>query len=125
MGGEILNIMFHNCCRFTSLAIVLIVLGVLALLTNLGWINSSIWQWWPVLIIGAGVYLLVIQKRRKKMTIPRVLERIASDEKVQEKLSKIINTVDEVVDKKLDEWHREVSHKKTPKDEDISGEQEE
>jgi len=125
LGGEILNIMFHNCCRFTSLAIVLIVLGVLALLTNLGWINSSIWQWWPVLIIGAGVYLLVIQKRRKKMTIPRVLERIASDEKVQEKLSKIINTVDEVVDKKLDEWHREVSHKKTPKDEDISGEQEE
>jgi len=59
------------------------------------------------------------------MTIPRIFERIASDEKVQEKLSKIINTVDEVVDKKLDEWHKEVSHKKPPKDEDISGEQEE
>ena len=117
--------MFHNCCRFGFLAIVLIVLGVLALLTNMGWINSNIWQWWPVLIIGAGIYLLAIQKRRKKMTIPRVLERIASDEKVQEKLSKIINTVDEVVDKKLDEWHKEVSHKKPPKDEDISGEQEE
>jgi hypothetical protein len=116
--------MFHNCCRFGFLAIVLIVLGVLALLTNLGWINSSIWQWWPVLIIGTGIYLLVIQKRRKKMTIPRILERIASDEKVQEKLSKIINTVDEVVDKKLDEWHKEVSHKKPKEDEDISGEQE-
>ncbi len=29
------------------------------------------------------------------------------------------------IDKKLDEWHKEVSHKKPTKDEDTSGEQEE
>jgi len=116
--------MFYNCCRFTFPAIALIVLGILALLTNLGWISSEIWLWWPMLIVIAGIYLLIIQRKKKKLTIPRVLERIVGDEKVQEKLSKIIDTVDEVVDKKLDEWHKEVSHKKPPKDEDISGEQE-
>ena len=117
--------MFYSCCRFGFLAIVLIVLGTLALLTNFGWINASIWMWWPILLILAGIYVLVLKKKRKKIALHHVFQRFATDERVQEKLAKIINTVDEVVDKKLDEWHKEVSHKKPSKDEDISGEQKE
>lgn len=116
--------MFHLNCYFGFMAWGMIILGTLALLTNLGWINATIWQWWPILVIVVGICLLIVKKKKKKLTIPRILERIASDEKVQEKLSKIINTVDEVVDKKLDEWHQEVSHKKPKRNEDISEEQE-
>jgi len=116
--------MFYSCCRFAFWAWVLIVLGALALLTNLGWINSDIWQYWPILIILGGVYLLVIQKKRKKIVFHHFLERLATDERVQDKLARIIDTVDEVVDKKLDDWHKEATQKKPKRDEDISGEQE-
>ena len=43
-------------------AIVLIVLGVLFLLSNLGWIprlGPLFAQWWPVILIIVGVSLLV------------------------------------------------------------------
>ena len=113
--------MFYSGCCFGFGAWVLIVLGVLALLTNLEWINSSIWLWWPVLLIIAGIYILVLHKKRKKIAIHHLFQRFATDERVQEKLKKIIDTVDEVVDKKLDEWHKEATQKKK-KDEDISGE---
>jgi len=113
--------MFYSCCRFTFWAWILIALGVLALLTNLGWVNVDIWQWWPGLIVIAGIHLLVIQKKKKKLIVHHLFQRFATDEKVQEKLKKIIDTVDEVVDKKLDDWHKEATQKKT-KDEDIGGE---
>ncbi|MFZ5559692.1 MAG: LiaI-LiaF-like domain-containing protein [Patescibacteria group bacterium] len=114
--------MFYSNCCFGFGAWVLVVLGILALLTNLGWITSSIWQWWPVLLIIAGIYILVLKKKRKKMVIHHLFQRFATDERVQEKLKKIIDTVDEVVDKKLDEWHKEATQKKPKRDEDISGE---
>jgi len=43
-------------------ALVLIVLGVLFLLSNFGWIprlGSVFAQWWPVILIIVGLYLLV------------------------------------------------------------------
>jgi Domain of unknown function (DUF5668) len=43
-------------------AIVLIVLGVLFLLGNLGWIpqlGPLLHQWWPVILIAVGVWMLV------------------------------------------------------------------
>ena len=113
--------MFYSGYCFGFWAWALIILGILALLTNLGWVSTSIWQWWPVLLIIGGIYILVIKKKRKKMVIHHLFQRFATDERVQEKLKKIIDTVDEVVDKKLDEWHKEATQKKK-KDEDISGE---
>ncbi|MDP2934336.1 MAG: DUF5668 domain-containing protein [bacterium] len=98
----------------------LIVIGVLALLTNLGYISSSIWMWWPILLVVFGVYTLILKKKRKKIAIHGIFQRLANDERIQSKLSKIVDTVDEVVEKKIDEWHKEVSEKK---DENIGGEQ--
>jgi hypothetical protein len=43
-------------------ALILIVLGVLFLSSNLGWIprlGPLLAQWWPVILIVVGVYLLV------------------------------------------------------------------
>lgn len=43
-------------------AVILIVLGVLFLLSNLGWlprIGPLLAQWWPLILIAVGVYLLV------------------------------------------------------------------
>ncbi|PJE57520.1 MAG: hypothetical protein COU82_01520 [Candidatus Portnoybacteria bacterium CG10_big_fil_rev_8_21_14_0_10_38_18] len=114
--------MFYFFGHFGFLAWVLIILGVLALLTNFGWISTSIWLWWPILLIIAGIYILVLKKKRKKIAIHHLFQRFATDERIQEKLKKIIDTVDEVVDKKLDEWHKDVSQKKPKQDEDISGE---
>jgi len=98
----------------------LIVIGVLALLTNLGYISSSIWMWWPILLVVFGVYTLILKKKRKKIAIHGIFQRLANDERIQSKLSKIVDTVDEVVEKKIDEWHKEVSEKK---DENTGGEQ--
>ena len=43
-------------------ALILIVLGVLFLLGNLGWIprlGPLLAQWWPVILILIGIYLLI------------------------------------------------------------------
>jgi len=98
----------------------LIVIGILALLTNLGFISSSIWMWWPIILIVFGVYVLILKKKRKKIAIHGIFQRLASDERIQSKLSKIVDTVDEVVEKKIDEWHKEATGKK---DENTGGEQ--
>lgn len=98
----------------------LIVIGVLALLTNLGLISSSIWVWWPIILIIFGIYTLILKKKKKKIAIHGIFQRLANDERIQNKLSKIVDTVDEVVERKIDEWHKEVMEKK---DEDTGEEQ--
>jgi hypothetical protein len=43
-------------------AVILIVLGTLFLLSNLGWLprlGPLFAQWWPLILIAVGVYLLV------------------------------------------------------------------
>ncbi len=43
-------------------AVVMIVIGVLFLLGNLGWIpqlGPLLRQWWPVILIALGVWMLV------------------------------------------------------------------
>lgn len=94
------------------MATVFIVIGVLALLTNLGILPIAIWKWWPVLFIVFGVFALILKKKQKKIAIHHIFQKIATDERVQEKLKKIIDTVDKVVDKKLDEWHEEATSAK-------------
>lgn len=51
-------------------AIVLIVLGAFFLMTNLGLVNISLYEllktWWPGILIGLGVAMLVTGNDRKK-----------------------------------------------------------
>ena len=104
--------MFYLNYLITFFSAVLIVIGILALLTNLGILPMAIWKWWPVLFIIFGIYALALKKKQKKIAIHHIFHKIATDERVQEKLKKIIDTVDEVVDKKLDEWHEEAAKDK-------------
>lgn len=48
--------------RFPIAALILIVLGILFLLSNLGWLprlGPLFAQWWPLILIVVGVSLLV------------------------------------------------------------------
>jgi len=104
--------MFYPHYGFSFLATILIVVGILALLTNLGVLSTALWKWWPVLLILFGVYIFVLKKKKKKIIAGHVFQKIASDEKIQDKIKKIIDTVDKVIDKKLDEWQDEATKDK-------------
>jgi len=104
--------MFYMLYYIGFIAWTLIVIGILALLTNLGFISTSIWVWWPVLLVIFGAYILILKKKRKKIALHGIFQRLASDERIQSKLSKIVDTVDDVVEKKIDEWHKEVTENK-------------
>lgn len=90
---------------------ILIIVGIIALLTNLGVIGSAIWDWWPILLVILGIYVLVLKKQKKKIIAGHFLRKITSDDKIQEKIKKILETVNAVVDKKIDEWHDEATKK--------------
>ena len=104
--------MFYPHYGFSFFATILIVIGLLALLTNLGALPVAVWKWWPILLIIFGIYVFALKKKKKKIVAGHILHKITSDEKVQEKVKKIIGIVDEVVDKKLDEWSKETSKNK-------------
>lgn len=90
----------------------LIIVGVIFLLVNLGIISAAVWAWWPILLIIVGIYILTLKKRRKKIAVHNIFSRLASDDRIQSKLNKIIETVDQVVEKKIDEWHDEAMSEK-------------
>lgn len=101
--------MFYVGYGLSFFATLLIIIGAIALLTNLGVIPVAIWKWWPVLLIVFAIYILALKKKKKKIVAGHVFHKIATDDRVQEKIKKIVDTIDEVVDKKLDEWHDEAS----------------
>jgi len=101
--------MFYPYYGFSFLAIILIIIGVLALLTNLGVLTTAIWKWWPILLIVFGIYVWVLKKKKKKIVASHVFHKITGDPRIHDKIKKIVDTVDEIVDKKLDEWHEEAS----------------
>lgn len=115
--------MFYLSWGVNFFSWLLIVVAVLLILTNLGVISAAVWAWWPILLIVVAVYLLTLHKKRKKIAIHHIFQRLATDDRVQDKIKKIIETVDEVVEKKIDEWHKDVTSKKetNPENEDISG----
>jgi hypothetical protein len=104
--------MFYISYGLGFFATILIVIGVVALLTNLGVISAAIWNWWPLLLIVFAIYVLGLKKKKKKIFAGHIFHKLASDERIQEKIKKIVDTVDEVVDKKLDEWHEETTKEK-------------
>jgi len=103
----------------------LIVLGVILLLVNTGIISAAVWAYWPILLIIVGVYILTLRKRRKKIAIHQIFQKLATNDKVQDKIKRIIETVDEVVERKIDEWHEEATEEEAPtrKNESSSGKQ--
>lgn len=106
----------------------LIVIGIVMLLVNLGVISAAVWAWWPLLLVVVGVYILTLKKRRKKIAVHNIFSKLASDDRIQSKLNKIVDAVDSVVEKKIDEWHEEVTNKKEEKgyaqeDEEFNGKQ--
>jgi membrane-bound ClpP family serine protease len=104
--------MFYSYFSLGFWSMLLIVVGAVLLLTNLGIISAEVWTWWPILLIVIGIYILTLKKRRKKIAVHNIFSRLATDDRVKEKLNKIIETVDAVVEKKIDEWHEEVTTKK-------------
>ena len=105
--------MFFPYYGFTFLSIILVVIGALALLTNFGVLTASIWKWWPILLVIFGIYVFVLKKKKKKIAASHLFHKITGDPRIHEKVKKIIDTVDEVIDKKLDEWHEEATKDKT------------
>jgi hypothetical protein len=101
--------MFYSYFSLGFWAGLAIVVGIVLLLTNLGIISAAVWAWWPIILVIIGIYILTLKKRRKKIAVHNIFSRLATDDRVQEKLSKIIATVDEVVEKKIDEWHDEAT----------------
>jgi len=107
--------MFYSMFGLGFMAGLLIVVGAVLLLTNLGIISAAVWMWWPVILIVIGIYILSLKRRRKKIAVHNIFSKLATNDKVQEKLSKIIETIDGVVERKIDEWHEEVTAKKEEK----------
>lgn len=105
--------MFYLNYGLSFFATILAVVGVLALLTNLGVLSASVWKWWPILLIVFAIYIFALKKRKKKLIAGHFLHKITSDERIQEKVKKIIDIVEDVIDKKLDEWHDEAKKDKT------------
>lgn len=105
--------MFYPHYGFSFLAVILIIVGVIALFTNLGIISAAIWKWWPVLLIIFGVYVFVLKKKRKKIVAGYLIHKLTSDVRVHDKVKKFIDIVDDAIDKKLDEWHDEAAGKKS------------
>jgi len=103
--------MFYSMFGLGFMAGLLIVVGAVLLLTNLGIISAAVWAWWPVILIVVGAYILSLKKRRKKIAVHNIFSKLANNDMIQDKLSKIIETVNEVVEKKIDEWHEEVTKK--------------
>lgn len=104
--------MFYSMFGLGFMAGLLIVVGGVLLLTNLGIISAAVWSWWPVILVVIGVYIFTLKKRRKKIAIHHIFQKLATDDRVQEKIKKIIETVDEVVERKIDEWHEEATAKR-------------
>jgi len=120
--------MFYSLFGLGFVAGFLIILGIIFLLVNLGVISAAVWAWWPIILIIVGVYILTLKKRRKKIAVHNIFSKLASDDRIQSKLNKIIETVDNVVEKKIDEWHDEATSKKETRndineDESFNGKQ--
>ncbi|KKK53625.1 hypothetical protein LCGC14_3092900, partial [marine sediment metagenome] len=84
-------IMFFPYYGFSFLAVIFIIVGVLALLTNLGILAASIWNWWPILLVIFGIYIFVLKKKKKKIIAGHLFNKITSDPRIHDKLKKIID----------------------------------
>jgi len=117
----------------------LIIIGVLAVLTNLGIVTATIWNWWPILFVILGIYLLVWQRRKKRLlksllfygAIHKFLrsdkvEKLLKNEKIQEELKKVGDIVEGVITEQINKLHRKYSESEEKKpSEEVEGVEEE
>ncbi len=119
--------MLHH--KFIFLPILLIIIGILALLTNLGIVTATIWNWWPILFIVLGVCILIWQKRKKRVlkglawygTIHKIikekkLDKLLENELVQKELKKVGDIVEGVISDQIDKLHAKYTEKKEPEE---------
>jgi len=118
--------------------VVLIVLGILALLTNLGIITTSVWSWWPLLLIIFGIWLIVWQNKRKRL-IKGILwygaihsfmksgkvDKLLKNKKVQEELKKIIDIIEGVVTDQIEKLYKKYGEQKESQEESTAEEKNE
>ncbi len=94
-------------------------IGVFALLTNLGVITTTIWNWWPILFVISGIYMLIWQSRKKrlikglmwqgaisKFIKSEKIEKLLENESVKKELKKVGNIVEGVISNQIDKLHK-------------------
>ena len=97
----------------------------MALLTNLGVITATIWRWWPILFVLIGIYIFVLQKRKKrllkglmvygvihKLMKSEKVEKLLENEKVQKELKKLGGIAEGVITEQIDKLHKKYTKKK-------------
>lgn len=96
--------------------IVLVIIGLLLLLTNLGIIPVTIWKWWPVILIAIAVYMLT--RRRKKNYLFSsllgygILRKLMKEERVKEKIQTAMDIAEGLLEKQLEKLHKKYAKKK-------------
>ncbi len=115
------------CChhKIIFLPVLIIIVGAVALLTNLGILDVSIWEWWPILVVVFGVYMIIWQWRKRKMlkglmwygAIHKLMksekvEKILENDKVQKELKKIGDIAEGVITEQIDKLHKKYTKKK-------------
>ena len=111
----------HKSIFFPAL---LIIIGALALLTNLGVLSVAIWEWWPILFVVFGVYLLIWQKRKKnilkglmwygavnKLMKSEKVEKLLENENIQKELGKIGVIVEGAITAQINKLHKKFKKK--------------
>ncbi len=119
-------IFYHH--KFIFLPTLLIIIGILALLTNLGVLSVEIWDWWPVLFVIIGLYIFIWQKRKKRVlkglmwygVAHRLLKsekvaKLLENEKVQEELKKLGDIAEGVVTEQINKLYKKYSGTKKTK----------
>lgn len=112
----------HRSIFFPTL---LILIGVLAILTNLEILSVTIWEWWPLLFVLVGLYIFVWQRKRKSLlkglmwygAIHKLLknekvEKLLESEKIKKELKKIGTIAEGVITEQIDKLHKKYKKKK-------------
>lgn len=99
-------------------------IGILALLTNLGVITTTVWSWWPLLFIVLGIYMLIWQSRKKrvikglmwhgaisKFIKSEKIEKLLENKSIQKELKKVGNIVEGVISDQIDKLHKKYGEK--------------
>lgn len=105
--------------------ILVIIIGIIALLTNLGIVAVSIWDWWPVLIVIFGLYAIIWQGRKKRLlkglmwygAIHKLMksgkvEQLLENDKVQKELKKVGDIAEAVITEQIEKLHKKYAGKR-------------
>lgn len=111
-------VMFYHH-KFIFLPTLFIIIGILALLTNLGIVSVTIWEWWPIIFVIIGLYMFILQKRKKRIlkglmwygAVNRVMKsdkvaKLLENKKVQDELKKIGDIAEGILTEQINKLHK-------------------